>query len=419
MTEPYRFFVGIDWATEKHAVCVCDAQGARVKELEVNHSGDGLETLVKLLAALAPDHPELVAVSIEVPRGAVVETLLEKGFHVHAINPKQLDRFRDRHTVAGSKDDRLDAFVLADALRTDLKLFRRLEVDDPVTVQLREAARTADDLKEDSRRLANQLRDLLLRYFPALLALSNGADEAWLWALLELAPTPELAGQLPRRKLAKLLHDHRIRRMKPEELLAALAQKPLRVAPGVVEAVSSRVKLLLPRLRLASEQQGQVERQLGLLLEQLSAPEDAPGQKREHRDVEILLSLPGVGNQVAATMLAEAAKPLKERDYDTLRAISGQAPVTRQSGKRSQVVRRQACSLRLREAVYHWSRVATMHDPRAKSHYAQLRAKGHTHGRALRGVADRLLNILVGMLKTGTLYDPTRGLPPAPANAAC
>ncbi len=80
----------------------------------------------------------------------------------------------------------------------------------------------------------------------------------------------------------------------------------------------------------------------------------------------------------------------------------------RQSGKRTSVVMRKSCNPRLRNAIYHWSRVSTQCDARSKSHYAELRAKGHSHGRALRGVADRLLAVLIAMLSSGTTYDVAR-----------
>src|SRR5215813_1944909 len=83
-------------------------------------------------------------------RGAVVETLVERGFHVYAINPKQLDRFRDRHSVAGAKDDRRDAFVLGDSLRTDRDCFRRVRLDDPVVIQVRELSRVDEDLGREN-----------------------------------------------------------------------------------------------------------------------------------------------------------------------------------------------------------------------------------------------------------------------------
>ena len=107
--------------------------------------------------------------AIEVPQGPIVETLLERGFQVYAINPKQLDRFRDRFTVAGAKDDRRDAQVLADSLRTDRHAFRRLSVDDPVIVELREWSRMTEDLQRERNRLANRVREQLWRYYPQML----------------------------------------------------------------------------------------------------------------------------------------------------------------------------------------------------------------------------------------------------------
>lgn len=120
----------------------------------------------------------------------------------------------------------------------------------------------------------------------------------------------------------------------------------------------------------------------------------------------MLLSLPGVGRIVTATLLAEASHLIEQRDYHALRAHAGVVPVTRQSGKRSVVLMRYGCNVRLRNALYHWSRVSMQNDPRSREHYYRLRNKGHSHGRALRGLADRLLALLFAMLKSRTLYDP-------------
>jgi hypothetical protein len=123
---PYAWFVGIDWGSQRHQVCVLDRDRRLVGERAVDHDGASLAQLVAWLWTLSAGQPERVSMAIEVPRGAIVEGLVERGFHVFAINPKQLDRFRDRHSVAGAKDDRRDAFVLADSLRTDQPSFRRL-----------------------------------------------------------------------------------------------------------------------------------------------------------------------------------------------------------------------------------------------------------------------------------------------------
>src|SRR2546422_62114 len=172
----YRFYVGIDWATEKHRVVVLDAERRVVREREVCHEGAALESFADWLTQLAASAVETVAVALEVPRGAVVDVLLARGFHVFALNPKQLDRFRDRFTVAGAKDDRRDAQVLASALATDLANFRRVEPAHPLLLELRELSRLEDDLQEELGRLTNRLREQLHRYYPQLLHLVPAAD---------------------------------------------------------------------------------------------------------------------------------------------------------------------------------------------------------------------------------------------------
>ena len=127
----YEWFVGIDWGSQQHQVCVLDRDRRLVGARSVDHDGASLAWLAAWLWSVSAGQPQRVAVAIEVPRGAIVEGLLERGFHVFALNPKQLDRFRDRHSVAGAKDDRRDAFVLADAVRTDQPSFRRLQLDTP------------------------------------------------------------------------------------------------------------------------------------------------------------------------------------------------------------------------------------------------------------------------------------------------
>jgi transposase len=398
----YVLFVGIDWATATHRVALANAAGERLGERSIAHSGAGLAGLVAELTRLVPDAGR-IAVAIEVPRGAVVHALLSAGCHVFALNPKQLDRFRDRHTVAGAKDDRRDAFVLADALRTDPLAFRRLDPEDPRLIHLRQLSRVHDELVQERLRLANRLREQLVEYFPGLLTLAPAADEPWLWSLLEQAPTPARAAALRANTLRALLARHRIRRFSTPALQEVLRAPALPVAPGTLEAATEYVALLLPRLRLVYEQARHCERRLEVLLAAFATDVERP----EHRDVTILRSLPGVGRVVAATMLAEAWRPLAARDYQTLRAQAGIAPVTRQSGKMRVVTMRRSCNPRLRTAVFYWAQNCIKHDATARAHYERLRVR-HGRARALRGVADRMLGVLVAMLSSGTAYEPAR-----------
>ena len=183
--DSYQHVVGIDWGSQIHQVCLISPRCAP-EQRQFAHRAEGLAALVAWLSKRCGAAGS-VAIGIEVPHGAVVETLLEHGFAVFSLNPKQLDRFRDRHSVAGAKDDRLDAFVLADALRSDRHKFKRLSIPDATTLALREVSCCYDTLKVDLLRLANRLREQLQRYFPQLLELCPAANEPWFWELLELA----------------------------------------------------------------------------------------------------------------------------------------------------------------------------------------------------------------------------------------
>jgi len=335
---------------------------------------------------------------------------MERGYPVFSINPKQLDRFRDRHTVAGAKDDRRDAFVLADSLRTDQPLFRRLARESADIIRLRELSRLEDDLIQDHGRLINQLREQLHRYFPQLLQLSTAAEDPWLWDLIEIAPVPAAARKLTRGRIERLLKQHRIRRLTADEVMTALRVPALNLAPGTTEAASEHALLLLPRLRLIRKQRLDTATRIEVVLDELAATDLERNDTGPEwpSDVAVLRSLPGVGRIVAATLLSEASQAIADRDYAALRCYAGAAPVTRQSGNKKTVVMRRGCNNRLRNAIYHWSRVATVSDERSRNYYAKLRARGHSHGRALRALADRWLSALVAMLKTRERFDLAR-----------
>ena len=393
-----ELWVGIDLGSQAHQVCVLDGRRKILLERAVQHSGVALAALADELIAIAHGSADAIQVAIETPQSAVVETLLERGFKVFTINPKQLDRFRDRHSVAGAKDDRRDAFVLADSLATDGALYRQVKLGDSKLVELRALSRLREELLEETNILCNRIDAELVRFFPEFRTLGSVQTDPWLTELLDLAPSPTRAQKLRLPELRILLKRHKIRKHTAEQVHGALQSPSVRVAPGVAEASTRHIQMLIPRLRLVREQERQCRIDMERLLETLSEPEP---NSQAQRDAAIVQSLPGAGAIVSATLLAEAWQLLAERDYRRLRALSGVAPVTRRSGKTTLIGMRLACNPRLRDGVYHWAFCSIRRDERAKAHYARLRARGHRHGRALRGVADRLLSLLITLLRRG------------------
>jgi len=399
-----RLLVGVDWDSQGYEICLLEPAGAVVEQFRVKHRADELGEFVRRLLERVAGTEEALAVAIETPRGALVELLLERKIPVYAITPKQAERLRDRHRPSGAKDDRLDAYVLADGLRHDRHLFRRVEADHSLIIELREVTRADEDLGQDWNRLSNQVREQLQRTHPHLLELIKGAQKPWFWELVELVVVKE--ARPSQGKLRGLLARHRIRRWTVEELQAVLRQPMLRVAPGTLKAVQLQLEMLLPRLRLVDAQRRACGKRMEELLD-LYAQETHPGKAAAPSTIEIVRSLPGVGVRVASILLSEASHQLESTEPGALlRAYGGVAPITKRSGKKISVLRRYSCNRRLQHGFYHQARTSVQSDALARAYYASLRARGHTHGRALRAVADRWLRILDAMLRTRTLYDP-------------
>lgn len=413
MIEGYEHFVGIDWGNEHHQVCVVDRRGKVVEKRRVPNNGEGLQAVVELCRKWGR-----AAVGIETPRGALVETLLAAQVPVFHINPKQAERIRERYNAAGAKDDRLDAFSAADGLRTDSvdrPCFRRVEVTPDHLAELQTIGRLDQSMTKDRVRVQNRLREAVLLVHPALLTLCVGADEAWLWAVLEQfvgAARKPLTSEVQ-----AILRKHRIRRISAEAIVAALRQEGAKVSDGSIRAAKITIRALVPQLRCIEQEQRTLAKQLREILQELESG-TAEGQSSEHRDVAILRSMPGVGDKTAAAMLAEVPQFLRTRNYPALRAITGVAPVTdatgKRSGNRATVKMRRGCRTRLRTVMHMWAGNAMLHDPGWRAVYERMRARGKKHNDALRSLGDRLLRVLVGALKRGTPYDPAILSPPAP-----
>ena len=171
------------------------------------------------------------------------------------------------------------------------------------------------------------------------------------------------------------------------------------------------MRSLVARLRVVNRELREAEGNLDKLCTALGETAAASEDCLQRQDVMILKSMPGIGRINLATLLCEGSGPLRSRDYAALRTLCGAAPVTKRSGKSHIVVMRYAAHVRLRNTVYHWARVAAQHDPKSRSRYVALRQRGHSHGRALRGVADRLLGVACVLLRRQTLFDPQFGQP--------
>ena len=399
-------FVGVDWGRETHQVCVVDENGVVCGEKAFKHSGPGLSQMAGWVQQRTQLPPASIGVAIEVPHGPVVESLMDSGFALYSLNPKQLDRFRDRFSPAGAKDDRRDALTLAAALRTDGDWFRRIQPVDPEVIQLRGWTRMASQLTAARVQIVNRIRDQLWGYYPQILEIESDFSKGWVQQLWKRAPTPDKARRIHGKTVARLLKAHRVRRLDASSVLGKLREPGIKVAEGTTQAAVNFIEVQLRHLVLVNEDPEEARRQIDLLTGDMILQSSGERECDTYHDAEILLSIPGVGRVVLATLLSEAHDALQRRDYQALRCLTGVAPVTRRSGKSMIVKRRLAASKRLQNALYYWAMSAIRYDAVSRAKYTALRERGHQHPRALRTVGDRLLRIACSMLESNTKYAP-------------
>ncbi|MGH3411073.1 MAG: IS110 family transposase [Streptosporangiaceae bacterium] len=392
-----RLFVGDDWAEDHHDVEVMSEAGRVLGKARLPEGAAGMARLHELTGAHLGDDPDAaqVVIGIETDRGPWVAALVAAGYAVYAVNPLQASRYRERHHVSGAKSDAGDAHMLADMVRTDSHQLRTVAGDSADAEGLKVLARTHKTLIWERTRQVQRLRHQLLDYFPAALEAFDDLDAPDALELLGRAPEPARAAKLTRAQVSAVLK--RAGRRKITEratvILAALRGERLDQPPAVTAAYAATVRSLIAVITVLNEQvkalQGQVEADFG-----------------RHPDAEIYRSQPGMGAVLGARVLAEFGDdPHRYADGKARRNYAGTSPLTRASGKKKVVAARFIHNDRLIDALMAQAFSALKASPGARALYDELRARGIEHNDALRRLANRLVGILHGCLKTRTLYD--------------
>ena len=390
-------YVGVDWAEAEHAACLLDAVGAVLRRLTIPQRRAGLARLRAAIAAVEPE-PAAVLVAIERPDGLLVDGLLEAGYVVYALNPKAVERYRERTRLSGGKTDPADAELLARILVTDRDRHRPVQPSGPLIEELRVLARQDEVAARDQTRLQNRLRQDLLASFPAILDAFSTLAALSALRFLERWPTATAAGALTEAELVAFLREQG--HFRPDAAAArihtALHADVLAAPAHLAAARAGAIRLAARQLLLLREQRAAWEKRLRELL----------AGDRAHPDGEILLGLPGLDVRLAARVLGEIGD--RRERFPTpaaLQSYAGTAPVTKASGRGRLVVARKACNRFLRQALLRWAFCSRTTSAWARAYYDQHRQGGKSHYSALRILANRWLVILHHLLATGQRYD--------------
>ena len=397
-------FVGDDWAEDHHDVEIVDDAGRRLAAKRLPEGLDGITRLHALIARFVPaDWAELdpgeaesrVKVGIETDRGPWVAALVAAGYEVFAINPLSTARYRQRHSTSGAKSDAGDAHVLAEIVRLDRAHHRTIAGDSTDSQAMKLVARSHQTLIWDRTRHIARLRSALREFFPAALAAFEdlGAPDAL--SLLVQAPDPDRAARLSKAKIgaALKLANRRDVAGRTEQIQAALRAPALR-QPAAVQAAFAAIAA--GEVRVIATLNSEIAT-LGEVVAELFG---------RHPDAEIYASQPGLGVVLGARVLGEFGDDRhRYADARARKNYAGTSPITRASGTKKVVLARYARNDRLGDAVQRWAFGAMRGSPGARAYYDAMRARKIGHHAALRQLANRLVGILHGCLKTRTLYD--------------
>ncbi|MDP1820762.1 MAG: IS110 family transposase [Acidimicrobiales bacterium] len=390
-----KVFVGHDWAEAHHDVFVEDGDGRRLGGGRLPEGVEG----VAWFHALVADHiedPADVVIATETDRGLFVGAMVAAGYTVLAVNPLSTSRYRERLSTSGAKSDPGDARVLAELARLDGHNHRPVAGDSELVEAVKVLARAHQGLIWTRQRQLNQLRSTLREFYPAALAAFPELNHNDALTVLAIAPTPSLGRQLSISKIAAALRrGGRQRRVEQRagEIQAALRSEQLAAPDLVSESMGSVTRALVA---VAAELTAQIN---GLELELADRFEQHPAAK-------VIRSLPGLGMTLGARVLGEFGDdPNRYADAKCRKNYAGTSPITRASGRSHVVLARYARNKRLADACQMWAFAAINTSPGARAFYDQHRAVGATHQRALRALANRLVGILHGCLRHGTIYD--------------
>jgi transposase len=389
---PARVCAGLDWASLDHAVCVLAPDGTVLDRFVVAENAAGLRLLVRRLLKAGVEE-----VGIERSDGTVVDALLRAGLTVLVIAPGQVKNLRSRYGSAGNKDDRFDAYVLADVTRTDRARLRPLQPDTAATTAIRTTVRARRDLVEHRIAAANQLRAHLQLVFPGAVGLFHAIDSTITLAFLERFTTQTQADWLSPTRLATWLRAMSYTgRVEAGVLHTRLLAAPRGHTGPEAVAHAATTLAYVAMLRTLNTQ-------IDLLEDNLTT------QLTAHPETHIYASLPRAKTLRVARLIGEIGDARgKFPTPESLAALAGVTPSTRQSGKVKVVTFRWGCNKQLRDALCDFAGDSRHDNAWAADHYDRAIARGHDHAHAVRILARAWAGVIWRCWHDNVAYDPTQ-----------
>jgi len=378
----------------KHDVSVLNENGAVVTRLTIPHTPEGLEQIENLRKQVDVQPGECL-IGIETAHTLLVDFFWDHGYQqIYVLPPTKIKAERPKLHTSGAYTDQGDAFLIASLLRTQRESFILWQPEGLLIRQMRSIVSLVLHLTTEITRTSNRLTSVLKRYYPAALQVFSSLDTLIAQSFIQTYPTPQAAAQLTWEQFSAFAraHGHRQPRKLPG-CYARLRQPQIPASTAVVAAYAREAEILSRLLEQQLRTKGQLLKELQVLF-------------RQHPDHGVFASLPGAGEWLAPALLAKIGddrQRFPQSEY--LLGTAGTCPVTKVSGKRRQVVFRNACDHELRQIVTQWSRASMSQCGWAAEYFAQVLSRGHSENEGYRYLGNRWMKILWKLWQTHQVYD--------------
>jgi transposase len=395
----FQVILGVDWADEKHAVCLMDREKGLQEAYFVENTPGALTDWVASLRKRFPDTP--IAVCLEQKRGALIYALMKYEFLVLLpVNPKQLARFREVVGVSGAKDDPNDAQLLAELCAKHGEHMRIWNPGDEQTRLLMLLVEARRHLVDERTALKNRLKSCLKEYFPQALELCPQLHSPLACALFARWPSLPALQAASNEEIIQVFRDcHCNNSLQRARRLQIIREGiPLTKDVAIVTSHQMLVRCLVRQILDLNEAIAEFSSQIEMVF-------------HTHTDYAIFHSFPGAGPAMGPRLLSAFGS---DRDRYAgavdLQALSGIAPVTRQSGKSRVVRRRWACNKFLRQTFHEYAAQSVKYSSWARAYYTMMKARTGGHHAALRALAFKWMRILFRCWQNHDVYDEARYL---------
>lgn len=388
-----ELLIGIDWSQAHYDVAILAINGAILTEFRINNAAPDLKQLKEKIAKFAVP-PECCLVGIETHHNILFDFLLSCQYQVYVIAPNVVNSSRGRFSASGAHTDRTDARLIADLLRTDRQRFAPWRSDSPLLNQIKLKLNHIDNLTKTTIQHANRLEAILLRVYPQPLQTFSKLAMPIAMHFLLAYPTAAALKDLSKDEFRKFCRDHHCH---PAAWIrnwyAALQQPTPEADPLLAEAYSGEIAFLAGLL-------------LSLIEEKKRAVDEAHALFLQHPDQGIFASLPGAGLVLRPKLLALFGED-RERfpSPQAVRQLAGTCPVTKQSGKKKQILFRKACNRDYRDTMHQYAMVSVQQADWAAAYYKAAKARGHYKNSAFRCLANRWVGVIWKMWQTSQPYN--------------